>query len=107
MSEARDLLQAAKYAQDTERNQNRTILLMRELIDRYPDSKEADSARAFFVKLQDSEQYRIRQAEEKSGKALKLLNAVFVVNNIFWFLIVGVPVLVLLFFMFVLFIAPG
>lgn len=51
MSKANDLLRAAQVALHTEKNYARTILLLKQLVKEYPESNEADTARAMFLEM--------------------------------------------------------
>lgn len=51
MSDASDLLRAAQFALNTEENHPRTISLLQQIVRDYPNTEEANAARAMFVDM--------------------------------------------------------
>lgn len=51
MSKANDLLRAAKVALHTDKNFARSLSLLQQLVKEYPESEEANAARAMFLEM--------------------------------------------------------
>ena len=66
MTDAIDLLKAARYAHDTEKNTGRAVSLLQQIVKNHPDSKEANEARAMFLELRSKGEIREKATGDKT-----------------------------------------